>query len=217
LAGSVSASATTLTLVSGSGYPTGTGGPFVLVLDPGTPLEEKVLCASLSGATVTVAAGGRGWDGTTASAHSSGAGNVAQVFSAAEADDDNAHVYDTTRNDHPQYLRVADTGWLALSLGANVAGFGGYRAPPAYRVVNGWVYLDALIGINPGVAANAILATLPVGARSPYLAIFSTVYSIGAGDTSGRLNVGADGTVSMPLAIPAGSYVSLSGIVFANT
>jgi hypothetical protein len=103
LAGSVSAAAMSFGLTNTAGYPTGTGGPFVLVLDPGTTVEEKVLCASLSGTSVTVAPSGRGWDGTTAAAHSAGAGNVAHVFTAAEADDANAHIYVPSRDDHTQY------------------------------------------------------------------------------------------------------------------
>ena len=103
LAGGVSAAALSFSLTNASGYPTGTGGPFVLVLDPGTPLEEKVLCSSLSGVVVTVASSGRGWDGTSAAAHSGGTGNVAHVFTAAEADDANSHIYDYTRDDHSQY------------------------------------------------------------------------------------------------------------------
>jgi hypothetical protein len=107
LAGPVTSAALSFSLTASAGYPTGAGGnPFVLVLDPGTPSEEKVLCSSLSGTTVTVAAGGRGWDSTTASAHSAGSTNVAHVFSANEADDANAHIYDPTRNDHTQYARL---------------------------------------------------------------------------------------------------------------
>jgi hypothetical protein len=104
LASPISAATLVFLVTSSTGYPTGAGGPFVLVLDPGTPSEEKVLCSSLSAGAVTVVAGGRGWDGTTAAAHSPGSSNVAHVFSAAEADDANAHIYVTTRNDHPQYM-----------------------------------------------------------------------------------------------------------------
>jgi hypothetical protein len=104
LASPISAATLVFLLTSSTGYPTGAGGPFVLALDPGTPSEEKVLCSSLSAGAVTVVAGGRGWDGTTAAAHSPGSSNVAHVFSAGEADDANAHIYVTTRNDHPQYM-----------------------------------------------------------------------------------------------------------------
>ena len=100
----INASVLTFGIISGVGFPTGANGPFVLVLDPGQPAEEKVLCSSLTGTTVTVMAGGRGWDGTTAAAHGAAPGNVAHVFSAAEADDANAHIYVPSRDDHTQYV-----------------------------------------------------------------------------------------------------------------
>jgi hypothetical protein len=110
LQSAITATAMSFALTSSTGYPTGSGGPFVLDIDGGLPTEEKILCSSLSGGTVTVATNGRGWDGTTPVAHSPGtalAPNVSLIFSAAEADDANAHIYDTARNDHTQYARTA--------------------------------------------------------------------------------------------------------------
>jgi hypothetical protein len=107
LASSINASATALTLVSGAGYPTGAVGPFVLAIDPGTGSEEKVLCSSRSGTAVVVTT--RGYDGTTATSHTSGTSNIAHVWTATEADDTNAHIYTTSRDDHTQYVR-ADGG-----------------------------------------------------------------------------------------------------------
>jgi hypothetical protein len=122
LASSINASATALTLVSGAGYPTGAVGPFVLAIDPGTGSEEKVLCSSRSGTAVVVTT--RGYDGTTATSHTSGTSNVAHVWTATEADDTNAHIYTTTRDDHTQYLRTdgsrAATGTQTFSAGAVV-------------------------------------------------------------------------------------------------
>lgn len=106
LASAITASQTSFNILSGTGYPTGSVGPFVIVLDQGTASEEKVLCTSLSGTTITVASSGRGWDNTTASAHNAGTTNVEHVFAAAEADDDNSHIYTTSRDDHTQYAPV---------------------------------------------------------------------------------------------------------------
>lgn len=100
---------TSFTILSGTGYPTGSVGPFILCIDPGTASEEKILCASRSGTTVTVAGSGRGYDGTSASAHSVGTTNVQHVLGAIEVDDDNDHVYTTTRDDHTQYARTDGT------------------------------------------------------------------------------------------------------------
>lgn len=67
----VSGSALSLVVASGTTYPDGTNGPFVVVLDRGTGVEEKVICSSRSGNTLTVLQ--RGYDGTTGQAHSIGA------------------------------------------------------------------------------------------------------------------------------------------------
>lgn len=67
----VSGSALSLVVASGTTYPDGTNGPFVVVLDRGTGTEEKVICSSRSGNTLTVLQ--RAYDGTTGQAHSIGA------------------------------------------------------------------------------------------------------------------------------------------------
>ena len=106
LLSAITATAMSFGLTSSTGYPTGSGGPFVIDIDAGLPTEEKVLCSSLSGGTITVAPGGRGWDSTIAVAHTPGtvlAPNVTHIFSSNEADDANAHIYVPTRNDHTQY------------------------------------------------------------------------------------------------------------------
>ena len=109
LLSSITATALSFGLTSSTGYPTGSGGPFVIDIDAGLPTEEKILCSSLSGGTITVAPGGRGWDGTIAVAHTPGtalAPNVTHIFSSSEADDANAHIYTVSRDDHTQYANV---------------------------------------------------------------------------------------------------------------
>jgi|SRR6056300_191351 hypothetical protein len=61
---------TSIPLTSGSSYPTGSTNPFVIVINRGLSNEEKILCASRSGNTITVEE--RGYDGTTAQNHTSG-------------------------------------------------------------------------------------------------------------------------------------------------
>lgn len=78
-----------------SNYPTGSVGPFYIVIDRGTVNEEKILCVSRSTNTITVyddgMTNGRGADGTSIVAHSQGA-TVEHVFTATDADEANAHV-----------------------------------------------------------------------------------------------------------------------------
>lgn len=81
-------------------WPTGTGGkPFYVVIDRGTASEEKILCTSRSGNTLTVyddgITNGRGADDTSIVAHSSNA-EIEHVFTATDADEANAHVNAST-------------------------------------------------------------------------------------------------------------------------
>lgn len=77
-------------------WPTGSGGrPFNVVIDRGTASEEKILCSSRAGNTLTVynvgPVNGRGYDGTPVTAHTVNA-IVEHVFTAIDADEANAHV-----------------------------------------------------------------------------------------------------------------------------
>lgn len=76
-------------------WPTGLIGPFYIVIDRGTASEEKILCSSRSGNTMTVyndgLTNGRAADDTSISSHSLNA-NVEHVFTATDADEANLHV-----------------------------------------------------------------------------------------------------------------------------
>jgi hypothetical protein len=80
-------------------WPTGSPGPFYIVVDRNLPTEEKILCASRSSNTITVystgLSTGRGADGTTLSSHTIGA-EVEHIFTATDADEANAHVNSTS-------------------------------------------------------------------------------------------------------------------------
>lgn len=70
LASPINASDTTISVASGSGM-NASGG--YAIIDEGTASEEVVYIQSVSGATLTVASGGRGLEGTSAVSHSAGA------------------------------------------------------------------------------------------------------------------------------------------------
>jgi len=70
LTASINNAALSFTVGDGSSYPNGTD-PFVVVVDRGLATEEKMLIGSRSTNTFTVTE--RGYDGTTAQAHASGA------------------------------------------------------------------------------------------------------------------------------------------------
>jgi hypothetical protein len=100
-----------------SNYPTGDVGPFFIVIDRGFVAEEKILCLSRSGNTITVfntgLDNGRGADGTTVLAHSIGA-TVEHIYSATDADEANLHV-----NTPPSHITVATSATRPASPVAN--------------------------------------------------------------------------------------------------
>lgn len=81
---------TTFTISTNTGWPTGSVGPFFVVIDAGTGSEEKILIATQAVSVCTVASSGRGADGTVAKTHASGA-SVYPCWSATEADELNLH------------------------------------------------------------------------------------------------------------------------------
>jgi len=103
----IDASAVGFNLANPANWPTGAVNDFILTVDPGKVNEETIRCDSRSGSAIVVAASGRGFDGTSPSPHDSSA-VVIHSGSALEYDEANAHIYDTSRHDHSQYLRVVD-------------------------------------------------------------------------------------------------------------
>jgi hypothetical protein len=88
---SLSNSATSFDVLDGSTYPTGGNHPFVIVIDRGYASEEKVLISSRSSNSFTVEQ--RGYDGTAAVSHNSGA-YIDHVLDASVIQDMNTTTYD---------------------------------------------------------------------------------------------------------------------------
>lgn len=103
LSSGINASVTSFTLADATGWPDGANGQFMVVIDAGLSTEEKINCQSRVGTTVTVASGGRGFDGTTAASHSSGA-VVKHIAGARDFDEYSQHVSDTESDPHPTKL-----------------------------------------------------------------------------------------------------------------
>lgn len=92
LSANISNSDTSISVVDGSTFPTGSSGnPFVIVIDRGQEIEEKVLCSSRSANTFTVIQ--RGYDGPPAQAHSAGA-KINHILDATTVQDMNTTTYD---------------------------------------------------------------------------------------------------------------------------
>lgn len=78
-----------ITLGTGASYPS--SGSFYIVVDLGLSTEEKILCSAQAANTLTVATGGRGADGTPATAHVVGA-SVKHVIAAVDLSEANRAV-----------------------------------------------------------------------------------------------------------------------------
>lgn len=153
-----------------TGFPTGTLYPFVVRIDGGNAGEEKVLCSSLSGSVLTVTQ--RGYDDTTASAHSLGV-SIEHCNDADSFDTFAAHAFDDTRDDHSQYMPIngsrpfTDVSGLTgnpISVGtANAAGTSENlaRADHEHDIADGAIDHSALFAA--GVVDSAAIATDAVG------------------------------------------------------
>lgn len=106
----ITSTSTTIVLAASpgaGGWPTGANGEFEVTIDRGNAGEEKVLALSLAGTTLTLASvAKRGQDGTSATSHTAGV-TVEHTAWALDFDEANAHIADTTRDDHTQYARKA--------------------------------------------------------------------------------------------------------------
>src|SRR5215831_15743601 len=111
-----------------TGWPTGVLYPFVIRIDAGGANEEKILCSSLvAGTPNQILFVTRGYDGTTASLHGPGA-PVQHCLDADSFDTFADHVFNTTRDDHTQYLKTDGSrpptnvgGWTAAPVGVGTA------------------------------------------------------------------------------------------------
>lgn len=138
LAGGISATDLAIVISDATGWPSGgPSGKFFVTLNRAASTEERVLIASRTGTTLTIAnVGDRGVDDTLAAIHNSGE-TIEHTYSAVDADVANAHIFDTTRDDHSQYLNLARHADEALhSFGAGEA-LGVPGAPAAIGTVAG--------------------------------------------------------------------------------
>lgn len=106
LSADINSSALAITCDDLSTWPNGTGGKIGAVIDRGKSNEERIWVLSTSGNVANITSGDRGADGTTAVSHSAGA-LLEHVMMATDIDESNAHLYDTVRDDHTQYLNNA--------------------------------------------------------------------------------------------------------------
>lgn len=109
LTAAINNSVTSFTINDDTGWPAGGGnGPFILTIDPDTSSEERCLVTTNTGGSLTGIT--RGYDDTSAVAHTAGAdGSVIHSGSAVDLDEANRHVTTTTDDDHTQYMKADGT------------------------------------------------------------------------------------------------------------
>lgn len=92
LPSNVANSAMSITIGSGSSFPTGANNPFAIIVSRGEAVEEKMLVSSRSGNVLTISV--RGYDSTTAQNHVTGA-VVDHVLDSNTIQSMNTYTYDT--------------------------------------------------------------------------------------------------------------------------
>lgn len=110
LVSTISASALSFDIAATTGWPLGgASGKFWVVFDRGSALEEKVLCLSRSGSTITIdSTSDRGLDDTAAAGHNGGV-SVEHCYSATDALEANQHINNTALDHHTQYMLASGT------------------------------------------------------------------------------------------------------------
>lgn len=109
---SITALATSCILASTTGWPDGSDGQFVVVIDPDLPTQEKILCDDRSGTTLNFAQ--RGFDGTTASSHGSNA-VIRPSMDAASLQRHEDHVFDSTDAHAASAITVTPVGTVTAT------------------------------------------------------------------------------------------------------
>lgn len=193
LASNISAADTLINTVSSTGYPDGSGGPYEIVLNPHGATEEKVLCSSRSGTAHTVATGGRGYDGTSAAAHSAGE-SVEHILTAIDLDEANQVVHATlgavtAKGDMLVATAAGTLGKLAVGnagqvLTADASQATGLRWGSAATFVPATAFTakgDVLVGTASGAYTHLVVGTdgqvLTVSAGTPVWAAPPAVLS----------------------------------------
>ena len=201
--GTVLVGATSFSVLSGTGYPTGGAlGNFCLVLDRGNAGEEVVLCSGRSTNNFTVVT--RGYDGTTAVEHTGAGITVEHCIDAVSLQESSTHInavggadgwvtnrkLDTATK---AQVALADTNAAALALIPPVGvmfEFAGASAPAGYLLCDGaavsrttYATLFALITDDYGIGDGTTTFNVPD---------FTDRVAVGAGTQAIALAAGSD-------------------------
>jgi hypothetical protein len=104
----------TVVIDNATGWPDGSVGPFLVVVDPDSASFEKILVDSRVGTTLTFSVDGRGYDGTVATSHAVGA-TIWHSAGAIDFDEANAHINATSGAHAATAISFAPTGNIAAT------------------------------------------------------------------------------------------------------
>ena len=151
---SMGAADTSFVLTAATGWPGSPANDFGVVIDRGNASEEKILCSSNSGTTVTVVT--RGYDGTSATTHSAAA-TVSLCALALDFDEANqvAHLMGNLATGSLAIGAGAGTIPTALAVGTAASVLAGGTSPTYVAGSNGQYF-----GVSGG-AVTALSLTIP--------------------------------------------------------
>lgn len=119
------------------------------------------------------------------------------------------------------YDSRGDTGWIGLTLGANVADQGFGWAPGQARRIGTLIHVRGLVVLTAGIAAGATVATIPTTVINGNLAYiqspFPDVMGASGDPLAGfRIDQNQNRTITTKLALGAGAFVRLFGVVYVD-
>lgn len=112
---------------------------------------------------------------------------------------------------------VPPGAWQAITLGTNVTSLGSPYMDVGCRLENSTVRLKGVLNFTGTIAANATLATLPVGFRPPRKLVNSLVVYNNPGYGVGRMFIDTAGVITIDGGFVSGANAALDGMTFPLT
>jgi hypothetical protein len=200
---SMGAADTSFVLTAATGWPGSPANDFGVVIDRGNASEEKILCSSNSGTTVTVVT--RGYDGTSATTHSAAA-TVSLCALALDFDEANqvTHLMGNLATGSLAIGAGAGTIPTALAVGTAASVLIGGTSPTYVAGSNGQYF-----GVSGG-AVTALSLTIPT-------VLTPVISAISLSATNGSLvEATASITVTSPAVVAGNKFGAFANYAATN-